>query len=244
MNYSYARSFTAGHLWTLAVEEQFYLIWPLTLGLLGRRWSASLLIGVMFVDPVLRMLSPYVGSAFEFVINADTLGIGCLLALWQPQLEINSKYREFLASQWFGVITFVAIAANYLPSTKLMWLVGQPITNVGIVLVVHWVIRNPPGRITRFLNYPAMTFMGILSYSIYLWQQLFTYGLHNSLSAFPLNIVLMFSAALGSYFLIEGPCLRLRRRLEETLLGSKPLRIPQKIRENNPGTDGFSPAVR
>jgi peptidoglycan/LPS O-acetylase OafA/YrhL len=63
-----------------------------------------------------------------------------------------------------------------------------------------------------------------MSYSIYLWQQLFLFMNWPTTSAvktFPLNIILVAVTALGSYFLIERPSLKLRLRLEEKLFPSK-----------------------
>jgi peptidoglycan/LPS O-acetylase OafA/YrhL len=57
--------------------------------------------------------------------------------------------------------------------------------------------------------------VGVISYSLYLWQQLFLCRYHASwFTTFPLNIVLAFAAATASYHLVEQPFLRLRERLE------------------------------
>ncbi len=218
MNYYYGRSYALGHLWSLAVEEQFYLLWPLTLRLLGKGRAVKALIGVLIAVPFLRLASAAAGSSMEFVIYTDILGTGCLLALMAKELEQNPIYRRFLDSRWPALLPLIILLANNIPSTKLEWVVGQPIENLAIAALVHWTILHPAGRTGRLLNLPAAAFVGILSYSLYLWQQLFTYGLHNVLSAFPLNLVMMFGAALASYLLVEGPCLRLRARLERRFL--------------------------
>ena len=61
--------------------------------------------------------------------------------------------------------------------------------------------------------------MGVLSYSLYLWQQLFLDRHATSyVNAFPLNLVLAVSVALASYFLLEKPLLKFRRRLRPDAL--------------------------
>jgi len=215
-NYYNGRSYTMGHLWTLAVEEQFYLIWPFIFLWLGPLRSTTFLKWLLISTPLLRLLSPYAGPAFNFVIYADSLGTGCLLALWKGKLEISPAYRYFFTPGWVSMAATLAFLANYIPSTKVMWLVGETSMNCFIALVVHWTIANPASPAGRFLNWPPLVAIGVLSYSLYLWQQPFsTFGMKNVLSVFPLNLVMMFTAAILSYLLIETPFLRLRNYLEQ-----------------------------
>jgi len=69
------------------------------------------------------------------------------------------------------------------------------------------------------LNSRPFVFVGLLSYSIYLWQQLFLNRYATSLpTSFPLNLSLALAAALASYYLVERPSLRFRQRVERALL--------------------------
>jgi peptidoglycan/LPS O-acetylase OafA/YrhL len=87
--------------------------------------------------------------------------------------------------------------------------------NVAIALCTDWSMRNASSLVGRFLNLPTVGFIGVLSYSLYLWQQLFLdrYSTR-AWCTFPLNIVLAFALALFSYLLIEAPFLRLRAVIE------------------------------
>ena len=83
------------------------------------------------------------------------------------------------------------------------------------MLIIDRSVRLPGSRFGQILNSPMLVFVGTLSYSIYLWQQLFVNRSSTSvLATFPLNIVLTLLAAMVSYYLVERPCLRLRPRLE------------------------------
>jgi peptidoglycan/LPS O-acetylase OafA/YrhL len=109
----------------------------------------------------------------------------------------------------------LAIAAVYGPSTKLHWLFFDTLTNVCIALSVDWAMQNPATTVGRFLNAPAVAFIGVLSYSLYLWQQLFLDRYSTSpLCAFPVNVLLAITMAMISYLCIEAPFLRLRAAIE------------------------------
>lgn len=214
-NYYDGRSYTMGHLWSLAVEEQFYLIWPFVFLFLGPLRSVTFLKWLLVIGPILRLLSPYAGVAFNFVIYADSLGTGCLLALCRPQLENSPLYKRLFTPGWVITASLLAFLTNYISSTKLMWLAGETFMNCCIALVVHWTIVNSTSAAGRFLNWTPLTAIGVLSYSLYLWQQPYsTFGMKNVLSVFPLNLVLMFATTIVSYLVIETPFLQLRGYLE------------------------------
>ncbi|HJT86882.1 MAG TPA: acyltransferase [Bryobacteraceae bacterium] len=215
MNYYDGRGWPLGHLWSLAVEEQFYLIWPLAFALSGPVRSRRGLLTLLAVVPVLRLASLWLAPALNFVVWSDALATGCLLALLRDDLFAYPSYKRLLASRWFFLIPLAAVAAVYTPSTKVYWLVSESLMNVAIALCIDWVMRHPAGAVGHVLNAPAVSFAGILSYSLYLWQQMFLdrYS-HSSYCAFPLNLILAITLALVSYVLIEAPFLRLRTAIE------------------------------
>jgi len=90
--------------------------------------------------------------------------------------------------------------------------------NIGLAVCVDWAMRNSRSLVGRFLNLPSVSFIGVLSYSLYLWQQFFLdRGQATLLNTFPLNLLLAVVCALGSYLLIETPFMRLRGTLERRL---------------------------
>jgi peptidoglycan/LPS O-acetylase OafA/YrhL len=228
-NYYEGRSVAIGHLWSLAVEEQFYLLWPIGLKLLGRVEAKRFLIGLMCAAPFFRLASHALAPAMDFLMYSDSLGVGCLLAVMEPELQSDPRFQRLLASRWLVALPFVAIAANYIPSTKVSWLVGETIQNVSIAVCVFWSVRNAQSSVGRFLNLPLISLIGVLSYSLYLWQQLFTrFGIPGIGVLFPANLGLMLVCALLSYVVIEGPFLRLRGVLEPKLFPAKPPSRPVK----------------
>ena len=80
-------------------------------------------------------------------------------------------------------------------------------------LLLYFILReNSLGY--KFLNLPAVTFIGRLSYSLYVWQQLFLGSGVFWFSEFPVNILATFSTAIGSYFIIEKPFLKLKEKFK------------------------------
>jgi peptidoglycan/LPS O-acetylase OafA/YrhL len=225
MNYHDFLAVWLGQLWSLSVEEQFYLLWPGLLLLAGafRSFRAAWL--VVIVCPLLRAVMWFVFHAsatamtkhFESVM--DALAIGCLLAGYFNRLGEWKAYRRLQARTglFLGLALGLIALANGLfivrPSAFYIW--GQSIANVGTVLCIDWAIRNPDQALGRVLNWKPLMFIGTLSYSLYLWQNPFLLGDAGTLwNSFPLNLVCTVAAALGSYFLIERPFLSLKERVE------------------------------
>jgi peptidoglycan/LPS O-acetylase OafA/YrhL len=223
MNYHHDRSWYVGHMWSLSVEEQFYLLWPAILIFAGIRGGLRAAALVVLLAPPLRVamgfwpsLRPGIGETFPSV--ADALATGCVLAGIRPWLSRSARWQRFLASSWFWV-TPVAVALSARdPFAKLDWLVGQTVMNVGIAVIIDRTIRMPGDQLGRLLNVRPLVYIGTLSYSLYLWQQVFL-NRHGSaeFQGFPWNVLLVAAASVASFYLVEKPFLRLRGQLERWL---------------------------
>ena len=220
MNYHEPRSWYVGHLWSRSVEEQFYLLWPAVMLLFGpvrAMWCAA---AFVVVAPVIRLASwrllpgshEIIDTAFETV--GDAIAVGCVLAGVREWLWRRERYRALLMSRWFVPLLLVlALALNHF--YRLSLAVGITALNVALALTIERCVRAERGVVGRALNARPLVFVGQLSYSIYLWQQLFLNRNVRSLpTSFPINLVLALLVAALSYYAVERPMLDVRARIE------------------------------
>jgi peptidoglycan/LPS O-acetylase OafA/YrhL len=228
VNYVHDRAWPVGHLWSLSVEEHFYLIWPISLSLLrgatpaiGRRRAVWALCAVIAAGPILRIgtLSLFPGE--EALIGqtthtvADAIAFGCLLAFVRDRLWADPRYVRFLGSPFFVVVPVAALLLNRsFPHIRFFFAVGDTLTSLCVTLIVDRVVRFPSGRTGRLLNSAPLVFVGVRSYSLYLWQQPFLDRYDGGAArTFPLSLALALTCGLVSYQLVERPLMRLRARV-------------------------------
>lgn len=219
INFVAKKSWVVGHLWSLAVEEQFYLLWPLCIVVAGLQRAKRILVGTVLLVPLLRIAAWYWLPEYQGIITkafptvCDTIATGCLLACLREWLWSQPRYRAFLESVWFVLVPIAVIASNAFAShTRPDFLLGQSIRNIGIALSIDWCLRNPTSFVGRGLNAPLIVWLGTLSYSLYLWQQVFLNRNSTAIFCqFPQNVGLAVICALFSFYLIERPFLRMRR---------------------------------
>lgn len=223
-------SWNLGHFWTLALEQQFYLLWPFLLTRLGARRALLVAVGVVLWSPVARVgtyfLFPGQRGLVEMMAHTgmDSLMAGSAMAI----VMAKARWREWVAgvdgrwlilgAAWLLVVSpaltlavrgFNVVAGFTLDAAVCTWLVA-------------WVQAQPESRLSRALAWPGLVFLGVISYSLYLWQQWFLHprgwvgdGL------WYLAVLGALAVAVFSHYLIERPALRLKRR-HETLPASTP----------------------
>lgn len=228
VNYMRHPAWFIGHLWSLSVEEQFYLLWPLTFAVLGPRrgiWVASTFI---VLGPAARALSwvLFRGTAYfelpMFPMVADSLAAGCLLAATRTWLEKQSWYLKLFQPHWSLLVLAVILATNRYMGYTVFYVFGTAVINIALAVLIHRSVYRCGDIFGRFLNWRPVAFVGVLSYSLYLWQQPFLNRTSAAwAAAFPQNLIFAVAAALSSYLLLEKPLMKLRGRLRaEAVAGS------------------------
>jgi len=217
-----------GHLWSLAIEEQFYFLWPITLSVLLRsrlsRRSILILVTVLIVIVcVHRTALVWSGARLERIYDgtdtrADSILIGCVVAMlvtW-GMIRLNR-----IAVKVCGLLSIAVIAAYLL---NLYGIPGKSIYTVGLTvfglasgLLIVQAMSAPSGLIQKVLEHRLLVFIGKLSYSLYLWH-LFAVKLAASFGVMRIPFAVLFAMSLActSYYLIERPFLKFKARLSDS----------------------------
>lgn len=189
-------------LWSLSVEEQFYMLWPL-LFCFGNKVAKRSCWMIVFASPVIRLMLKHYGyaqSAHLAPAIADSLAIGCLLAFYQTQV------RAFARRHLVATPVFLTLCAStvLLGGIVYRW---DVVSAWGIVPCLQAVmISTAIERKDRILNAGPLVWSGLVSYSLYLWQQPFLV-FDGPLNSFPVRTALTCLMAYLSYRVIEQPAL-------------------------------------
>jgi peptidoglycan/LPS O-acetylase OafA/YrhL len=226
------------HTWSLSIEEQFYLVWPLALLLLLRtRWSRPALVGVVLavagLTTVTRTVSYLLGPDtaehfgswyFRTDTKVDALLLGCTIAFLLASDLPRSRWFARLPIAAIGTTSLLALLAvvPWVDQTRASFMVQLSVFRLASAgLVLAFVVgRRPASLLERAFSMRWLRFTGVLSYSLYLWhfpvfalaQHQFGRSLKSLLVELPVTLLL----AYGSYRLVERPFLRARERLPST----------------------------
>lgn len=195
-----------GHTWTLAVEEQFYLVWPVIFLFTAKRIRSP-----FSVIALIGLIAAYAILSWTFHSNA--LSFACITG--GVCIALQPNWRDFLAARCGPYLWMLAAALAVLgPFFLGNWLAGLIMPLLVLILIfgsygLSWL--HP------FLIARPVQWIGAMSYSLYLWQQLFL----GSEPIGPVATLLMLPCvALLSMYLIERPFIRLSHRLSHSITNS------------------------
>jgi peptidoglycan/LPS O-acetylase OafA/YrhL len=214
-----------GQTWSLSLEEQFYCLWPAFLLFFPKRLMMRSCIGIVAVAAILRCLTSRFTPSMNFDeqtyrmfhTGIDMILTGSLIAF----VRNDVRWRELCI--WIErpgpcVASFIYILCSTVINARTPWwfhpLFGVPLTCVSIGCIVMFVTARPHTLIGRFLNLSWLRHIGKISYSLYLWQQMFLGPFH--FLTFPWSIAAALCCAEASYWLVELPALNLRARMMDS----------------------------
>jgi peptidoglycan/LPS O-acetylase OafA/YrhL len=224
VNFDPHAQWQTGHLWSLSIEEQFYLMWPLALAALGPRWIRVVPVAWLLAAPLTRCLLLWLhardmGQYENWTpFRIDCIAAGCLLALLADNAQFRRRTR---LSRRAAMSTIVAAAVLLWVSYTVEFRVtlydvalAHTVRAACIVTLIWLTVNHLDGAWPRLLEWKPFVVIGALSYSIYLWQQLFlVHGANHGPLALLVCVALAMAAAGMSYTLIERPFLQLKGRL-------------------------------
>ncbi len=165
-NYLPGRSWELGHLWSLSVEEQFYLLWPCAFLLLGPRRAIWAAVAAILVGPAARSASwlflrgnPY-HDVELFPLVADSLATGCLLAKLSPWLESQTWYRILFRPVYSWALLGLVLFTNRYMAYTVVSVFGTSIIHFCLAILIHRSVVCYQDRLGQFLNWPPVVFVG------------------------------------------------------------------------------------
>ena len=210
--------------WTLAIEEQFYLVWPWIVLTTPRARLTAVIVALLAACPVVRRLYAALGVgpfAIGFVPfgTTDFLLIGALLADLEARGDCAAPWRHRL-----GRAGLVAGLPTYLLSMR-GWPLAPSLANAALGFALFWVVdRAAAARRGRLLAASPLRALGTISYGVYVYQtfvmaaldalgpRFFAGRAASLLGSLPLRFVAVVAVAVASWRWLEQPIAERRRR--------------------------------
>jgi len=188
------------HYWSLNVEEHCYVLMGLLSAVIvDKRIASLLLITLGLITVIMNIHYVYTpGSPVEHELRTECASTGLLLSAGYYLIKENfTRYIK----PWMPIVVLLAAVLTY--SEYLPWYTGFLSPLLLSFSINHF--AHSYSVVIRFLSFTPLRFIGILSYSVYIWQQIF----FKNINVFgDMTIVFVFAISLLSFYLFESPARR------------------------------------
>lgn len=223
-----------GHTWSLSIEEQYYLLWPLLLSLLLRRVGLNLravaiVAGAALAFAAWRSWLTFDGASIARLYNgtdtrADALLIGCALgiALALPAVRDNVALQRWAARLAVPALLALLVAGWTLQwEMRAMYAGGSLAMSLVSCAIVAALVLPRHTLVHRVFALPPLVFLGRICYGLYLWHfpvyniMRFGFGLSDAWLV-AVGVPLTFALAIASFLWIERPFLAIKDRMPDS----------------------------
>lgn len=222
-------SLSVAHMWSLAIEEQFYLLWPALLIFIlhrGRSLLIPVLVTIILVSLFWRSIayiyfdlgSSYVYNAFE--TRVDSLSIGCLMSVLIRKPIIQSFFDRVSFFSFISLFIFLlAVTLHLLGGPEYRYTLGYTVSSVLAALYLVLLLPQSLSRTSfwRFLEKKWVVYLGVISYPMYLWHSrclelVEKFGISDVWEKTISGSLVCIIVASCSYYFIEKPFLKMKKK--------------------------------
>ncbi|EZJ60713.1 acyltransferase family protein [Escherichia coli 1-182-04_S4_C1] len=224
-----------GHTWSLAVEEQFYWLWPLFIFFINKKNMNLIFIILIITSSISRYFIFQITDGNPYIVNVTLISCIDMLVLG----ALFSKIKDDKYAYESGFLTFIAgvgLVLNGINSVGLnafwnpvdwagkcwyMFTAFGMIFSSAIFFIYKWSVLGKKQIITKALSLKPLTFTGKISYGLYMWHLLCfsiankmssLFGVNNNAVIIACGFAIAYIVSIASYYLFEIHFLKLKRK--------------------------------